>query len=114
MGARYETRHDQHKHMLKCPRTYQCPQVSVYFEIATCLQLMNMLRIVILTLICIFICCAFAGDSYQKSKPGNEKRKSEVSGTRGGTPHMKGVRMLVGNFELTPKGDRSGRGPSFF
>ena len=27
---------------------------------------------------------------------------------------MKGVGMLVGNFELTPKGDRSGRGPSFF
>ena len=26
---------------------------------------------------------------------------------------MKGVRMLVGNFELTPKGRRSGRGPSF-
>ena len=39
---------------------------------------MNMLRIVILTLICIFICCAFAGDSYQESKPGNEKRKSEA------------------------------------
>ena len=35
--------------------------------------------IVILTLICIFICCAFAGDSYQESKPGNKKRKSEVS-----------------------------------
>ena len=32
----------------------------------------------------------------------------------GGNPHMKGVEMLVGNFELTPKGDRSGRGPSFF
>ena len=31
----------------------------------------------------------------------------------GGTPHMKGVRMLVGNFELNPKGDRSGRSPSF-
>ena len=28
----------------------------------------------------------------------------------GGTPHMKGVGMLVGN----SKGDRSGRGPSFF
>ena len=41
---------------------------------------MEMLRIVILTLISIFICCAFAGDSYQESKPGNEKRKSEVSG----------------------------------
>ena len=27
---------------------------------------------------------------------------------------MKGVGMLVGNFELTPKGDRSGRGPSVF
>ena len=29
----------------------------------------------------IYICCAFAGDSCQKSKPGNEKRKSEVSGS---------------------------------
>ena len=28
---------------------------------------MNMLQIVILTLICISICCAFAGDSYQES-----------------------------------------------
>ena len=33
---------------------------------------------------------------------------------RGGTQHMKGVGMLVATFELTPKGDRSGRGPSFF
>ena len=32
----------------------------------------------------------------------------------GGTPHMKGVGMLVGYFELNPKGDRFGRGPSFF
>ena len=32
----------------------------------------------------------------------------------GGTPHMKGVGMLVGNVDLNPKGDRSGRGPSFF
>ena len=33
----------------------------------------------------------------------------------GGTPHMKGVGMLVGNFELNgSKGDRSGCGPSFF
>ena len=42
---------------------------------------MNMLRIVMLTLICISICCAFARDSYQESKPGNEKRKSEASGS---------------------------------
>ena len=41
---------------------------------------MKMLPIVILTLIRIFICCAFAGDGYQESKPGNGKRKSEVSG----------------------------------
>ena len=41
---------------------------------------MKMLRIVILTLICIFICCAFAGDSFQESKPGSEKPKREVSG----------------------------------
>ena len=32
----------------------------------------------------------------------------------GGTPHMKGVGMLVGNLNLTPKGDQSGRGPTFF
>ena len=44
-------------------------------------QLINMLRIVILTLICMFICCAFAGDSYQESKPRKEKHKSEVSGS---------------------------------
>ena len=36
---------------------------------------------VILTLICIFSCCAFAGDSYQESTPGKEKHKSEVSGS---------------------------------
>ena len=42
---------------------------------------MNMLRIVILTLIYIFIRCAFAGDSYQESKPRKEKHKSEVSGS---------------------------------
>ena len=70
------------KQTSKCPRTYQCSQNLVYFEIATSLQLMNMLQIVILTLICIFICCAFAGDSYQESKPGKEKhRESEVSGS---------------------------------
>ena len=27
----------------------------------------------------VFICCAFAGDSYQESKPGNERLKSKVS-----------------------------------
>ena len=26
---------------------------------------------------------------------------------------MKGAGMRVGNFELTPKGDQSGRGPTF-
>ena len=51
---------------------------------------MKMLRIVILRLICIFICCAFAGDSYQESKPGNEKPKSEVSGNYNGvTKHRR-------------------------
>ena len=39
---------------------------------------MNMLPIVILTLICMSIFFAFAVDSYQESKPGNEKRKSRV------------------------------------
>ena len=38
--------------------------VSVYFEIATFLQLMNVLWIVILALLCIFICCAFAEGSW--------------------------------------------------
>ena len=52
----------------------------MYFEIATCLQPMNMSQIDILLLTCIFIYCAFAGDSYQECKPGNEKPKSEVSG----------------------------------
>ena len=37
------------------------------------------------------------------------------SGTRGGGDSiMKGAGMLVGNFELNPKGDQSGRGPTFF
>ena len=35
-------------------------------------------------------------------------------GGGGGTPHIKGGGMLVGNFELTPKGDRLGRDRSFF
>ena len=45
---------------------------------------MNTLQIVILTLMCISICCAFAGDSYQESKPCNEKRKGEQDVTRNG------------------------------
>ena len=77
----YETRHDLEQTNVKIPRTYQCSQNSGYFEIATSLHLMNMLRIVILTLISIFIGCAFAGDSYQETKPGKEKHKSEVSGS---------------------------------
>ena len=49
---------------------------------------MNMLRIVILTLICISISCAFAADSYQESKPGNEKRKPDaLSGSYRVTKH---------------------------
>ena len=50
---------------------------------------MNMLRIVILTLLCIFICFAFAGDSYQESKRGNEKRKSEVRDSYRVTKHRR-------------------------
>ena len=46
-------------------------------------------QIVILTLICIFICYAFAGDSYQESNPGNEKLKSEVSGSYRVTKYRK-------------------------
>ena len=48
-----------------------------------------MLRIVIFTLICISICCVFAGDSYKESKPGNEKRKSEASGSYRVTKHRR-------------------------
>ena len=39
--------------------------------------------------VCISICCAFAGDSYQESKPGNEKRKSEASGSYRVTKHRR-------------------------
>ena len=39
------------------------------------------LLIVILSLTCIYICCAFAGDSYEESKPGNDKPKSGISGS---------------------------------
>ena len=59
------------------------------FERETCLQLMNMLRIVMLTLICISICCPFAGDSYQEPKPGNELCKSEASGSYRVTKHRR-------------------------
>ena len=47
---------------------------------------MNVLWIVILALLCIFICCAFAEGSYQESKPGNEKQ-SQVSGIYRVTKH---------------------------
>ena len=51
---------------------------------------MNKLRIVILTLLCAFLCCAFAGDSYKESKPGNDKRKNdEVSGSYRVTKHRR-------------------------
>ena len=36
-----------------------------------------------------FICCAFAGDSYQESKSGNEKRKSRVSDSYRVTKHRR-------------------------
>ena len=54
---------------------------------------MIMFWIVILTLICILICCAFAGDSNQESKPGNEKRKSELSGSYRVTKHRRNRRI---------------------
>ena len=60
-----------------------------YFERTTCLQLMNMLRIVMLTLICISICCAFAGDSDQESKAENELCRSEASGSYRVTKHRR-------------------------
>ena len=53
------------------------------------MNIRNMLRIVILTLLCIFICFAFAGDSYQECKRGNEKRKSEVSDSYRVTKHRR-------------------------
>ena len=55
-----------------------------------------MLPIVILTLISTFIYCAFAGDSYQESKPGNEKRKSEVSGNYNRATKHRGNRHIHG------------------
>ena len=60
----------------------QSAQVSDYFGIATCLQLMNMSRIVILYLTCIFISCSFAKNGYEESKPGNKKQNSEESESR--------------------------------
>ena len=50
---------------------------------------MKMLRIVKLTLIGISIFFAFAGDSNQESKPGNEKRKGEASGSYRVTKHRR-------------------------
>ena len=35
---------------------------------------------------------------------------AKYPGVGGGDSHMKQTGMLVGNFELTPKGDQSGRG----
>ena len=32
----------------------------------------------------------------------------------GGDSHMKGAGMLVGNFELTPKGAQYGHGPTYY
>ena len=55
--------------------------------------LMNMLRIIILTLKCISICCAFAGDSYQESRPGNEKRKNGASSSYRVTKHRRNRRI---------------------
>ena len=61
---------------------------------------MNMLRIVILTLICTSSCCAFAGDSCQESKPGNEKSKGEANGSYRVTKyrrnrHIPGLKSLA-------------------
>ena len=42
------------------------------------------------------------------------KRMMTAKGWGGGTPHMKGVGMLGGILNQTPKGDQSGHGPSFF
>ena len=54
-------------------------QVPVYFEIATCLPLMNMSRIVILYLACTFISFPFTKNSYEESKPGNKNQKARYS-----------------------------------
>ena len=59
----------------------QSAQVPVYFEIATCLPLMNMSRIVILYLACTFISFPLPKNSYEESKPGNiESRYKEMYG----------------------------------
>ena len=45
---------------------------------------------------------------------GGRRARKRGGGGRGRPPPMKGVGMLIGNFELIPKRDQSGRGPSFF
>ena len=54
-------------------------QVPVYLEIATCLPLMNMSRIVILQLACTFISFPFTKNSYEESNPGNKNQKARYS-----------------------------------
>ena len=41
-------------------------------------------------------------------------KERQRPGVTGGDSAYEGVGMLVGNFELNPKGDRSVLGPSFF
>ena len=49
-----------------------------------------------------------------KCQLGGPSNAIEKGNNPGGTPHMKGAGMLVGNFELNPKGDRSGVAQAFF
>ena len=71
LSALYQTRHDLNLTNVR---------MSSNLSICTDFRLFRKsnLLIVILSLTCIFICCASAGDSYEESKPGNDKPKSEV------------------------------------
>ena len=56
------------------------PNLSMFTEFGL-FRNSNFVTTYVANYIYIFICCAFAGDSYQESKPGKEKHKSEVSGS---------------------------------
>ena len=74
-------------------------QVPVYLEIATCLPLMNMSRIVILLLACTFISFPFTKNSYEESKPGN---KNDVQLEEGKPRKNVNIRIAISTWLGTP------------
>ena len=80
----------------------QSAQVSVYFEIPTCLQLMNMSQIVLLYLASIFISGSFVKNSYEESKPGNEKPKREVQLEESKPRKNVNIRIAISTWLGTP------------